>query len=102
MHESGLHARYILLILISAALLSSCSNTKYLTANQSLLEKNVVVVKSSVNLRKIRKNIEHDLSIESKLASLAKQQPNTKTLGLFRFNLWMYNRFYTTNDSCFN
>ena len=60
---------------------------------------NLVEVKSAPSLSKIRRNIEKDLTLENKLASLAKQQPNKKILGIFRFNLWAYNRFYTTEDS---
>lgn len=58
-------------------------------------------VKSSVTLKKVRKNVEKDLSLESKLASLARQQPNSKTLASWKFNLWVYTTFYTDRDSNF-
>lgn len=64
-----------------------------------MLNQNLVKVKFSKTLKKVRKNIEKDLTLENKLASLAKQQPNKKILGFLRFNLWAYNRFYTTEDS---
>jgi outer membrane protein assembly factor BamA len=59
-----------------------------------LLKKNDVEVQSGIDYRKIRKNIEENLSLERKLATLTKQQPNRKTLGLFKLNLTIYNRFY--------
>ncbi|HEX3079299.1 MAG TPA: hypothetical protein VHQ04_02510, partial [Puia sp.] len=63
-----------------------------------LLKKNEVIVQSGIDYRKIRRNIEENLSLEGKLASLAKQQPNKKTLGFFKLNLTIYNRFYTTDQ----
>ncbi len=89
-----LSVKYILLFLLLTLLLASCSNTQYLTDTQVLLKKNDVEVQSGIDYRKIRKNIEENLSLERKLATLTKQQPNRKTLGLFKLNLTIYNRFY--------
>ena len=56
------------------------------------------VKSTSTSLKKIRQNIEQNLTIESKLASLARQQPNKRTLGV-GLSLRMYNLFYTEKDS---
>lgn len=55
-------------------------------------------VESSQGLKKITKNLEQSTTLESKLLSLAKQQPNRKTLDLVKFNLWVYDRFYTEKE----
>src|SRR6185369_1264033 len=60
---------------------------------------NEVSVQTGINYKKIRRNIEENLSLEGKLASLARQQPNKKTLGLFKLNLTIYNRYYTTDTT---
>ncbi len=58
------------------------------------------MVKSSVGLKKIRKNIEQNLSIQGKLALLARQQPNTRTLGVgLKLRLW--NFFYSDSGKHF-
>jgi outer membrane protein assembly factor BamA len=101
MRLTGLSVRYIVLPVLIAQLLTSCSNTRYLTGDQVLLRKNEVTIQSEIDYRKIRRNIEENLSLEGKLASLAKQQPNTRTLGLFRLNLTIYNRYYTTEQKGF-
>ena len=98
MQHFGLSVRYILLPVLIALLASACSNTKYLASNEILLRKNEVSISSEIDYRKIRRNIEENASLESKLATLARQQPNKKTLGLVKLNLSIYNRYYT-NDS---
>lgn len=95
----GLNVRYILLLILSVPLLNSCSNTRYLTADEVLLRKNEVNIQSEIDYRKIRRNIEENISLEGKLATLAKQQPNKKTLGLVKLNLTIYNRYYTTDST---
>ncbi len=95
----GLSVRYILLLVLIAPLLTGCSNTRYLTGDQVLLKKNEVTIQSAIDYRKIRRNIEENISLESKLATLARQQPNKKTLGLIKLNLTIYNRYYTTDTT---
>ncbi|MEO6168042.1 MAG: hypothetical protein ABIO98_11045, partial [Chitinophagales bacterium] len=95
----GLNVRYILLTVLIAPFLASCGNTKYLKSNETLLKKNEVSIQSEIDYRKIRRNIGENISLESKLGSLAKQQPNKKTLGLIKLNLTIYNRYYTTDTT---
>lgn len=99
MQHFGLSVRYILLPVLIALLASACSNTKYLASNEILLRKNEVSISSEIDYRKIRRNIEENASLESKLATLARQQPNKKTLGLVKLNLSIYNRYYTTDST---
>ncbi|MCY7410098.1 MAG: hypothetical protein LH473_07480, partial [Chitinophagales bacterium] len=102
MQDRLVSARYILLLLFIIALFSSCGSTKYLGAGELLFNGNIINVKSSGGgLKKIRDNIDQSLTLESKLATLAKQQPNKKALSIIPFKLWIYNRFYTENDSGF-
>ncbi|HUM47591.1 MAG TPA: hypothetical protein PLD84_11725, partial [Chitinophagales bacterium] len=63
------------------------------------MKKNEVTIQSEIDYKKIRRNIEENISLEGKLATLAKQQPNKKTLGLIKLNLTIYNRYYTTDTT---
>lgn len=100
MQGKWLCARYIVLLFCLAAIICSCSNTKHLAPGQHLLKSNTVDVKSSANLKKIRKNIEQNLSLQGKLALLARQQPNTRTLGIgLKLRLW--NLFYSEKGKHF-
>ncbi len=69
---------------------SSCSNTKYIGKDQSLLVKN--------KLDLIDDNLNHaeleDIKNNLKSSSIIKQKPNTKTLNLLRLKLWLYNKNY--------
>jgi len=68
----GHSVRYIFLLVALAGLLSGCGNTRYLAKDQVLLKKNEVSVQTGINYKKIRRNIEENLSLEGKLASLAR------------------------------
>lgn len=95
----GLCVRYILLPVLTALVVSGCSNTKFLKSNETLLKRNDVTINSDIDYRKIRRNIEENTSLENKLAEQARQQPNKKTLGIIKLNLSIYNRYYTTDTT---
>ncbi len=88
-------AKYMLL---SSCLwgLTNCSVTRHLEPGQYLLSQNRVTVKSTANTGKLLQQLNEALTLESKLLTLVQPQPNKRTLGLFRFNLWIYQRFDTS------
>ena len=63
--------------------MNSCSNTKHLTENQSLLISNAIVIEEDNFLDKNE--------MKNELKKLARQQPNKKFLGFWRLRLSMYN-----------
>jgi outer membrane protein assembly factor BamA len=99
MHVRRVRARYWLLAAIVSLAFQSCISTRHVPKGQYLLSNNVVKVKTSQSLNRIRKTIEQNYTLESKMAGMAKQQPNRKTLGILKLNLWVYDYFYTTKDS---
>lgn len=99
MHSERVRARYWVLAALIPLVFQSCIATRHVPRGQYLLANNVVKVKTSQNLNRVRKTIEQNSTLESKMASMAKQQPNRKTLGLVKFNLWIYDYLYTTRDS---
>jgi outer membrane protein assembly factor BamA len=68
----------------SALLLSSCSNTRYLTEKESLYVGNKVEIKDSFVTPKVEKNLEKELS------AAVRPKPNSSFLGI-RFKLFIYN-----------
>ena len=80
----GLCVRYILLPVLTALVVSGCSNTKFLKSNETLLKRNDVTINSDIDYRKIRRNIEENTSLENKLAEQARQQPNKDVDGLIK------------------
>lgn len=79
-----MNKQVFLLFLSLAALLSSCSNTKYLPEGELLYTKGTVTVKSEELARSERKSLEKDLE------TMVRPRPNSKILGL-RVKLWFYN-----------
>jgi len=71
---------------------SSCSNTKRLADNQSLLTGNGVVIDED--------NLLDKNEMKNELKKLARQQPNKKFLGLWRLRLSVYN-VATRKDSTY-
>lgn len=84
----------MMLLLSAVWLLASCSNTKYLTANQSLLVHNSLELDGELN------GSEHE-QIKNSLTSpsIMLQHPNTLFLGLFRLKLWLYNKKHNDNKT---
>ncbi|MBA3648465.1 MAG: BamA/TamA family outer membrane protein [Chitinophagales bacterium] len=101
MHPLWHRAIYMVLSLFLSIAWSSCGNTRYLTGNQVLLKENKIIVQSPSGSSKVSKNIEANQSLQTKLSALARQQPNKKTLGLFKLNLTIYNRFHTEKEHGF-
>lgn len=75
------------LFLSAMAIFSSCSNTKYLAKDQSLLVSSDVDIKSDLSASE-----EDELKNTLTSSSIMLQHPNTKFLGLFRLKLWLYNQ----------
>lgn len=73
-------------------LLSSCSNTKYLSSNQSLLTDVKVDLKANNNLTAAQKT---DLKNSLISNSIMLQHPNTRLLNILRLKLWLYNQKYS-------
>ncbi|PCI93721.1 MAG: hypothetical protein COB15_15885 [Flavobacteriales bacterium] len=67
-------------------LLSSCNPTKYLKPDEIFLQKN----KIKVDARKIDKD---------DLKAIVKQKTNKKILGLFKFHLWVNNRYKEDSEN---
>ncbi len=59
---------------------SACNTTKHLKENEFLIEKNKIIDRGKTKIA--TDNIE----------AFIRQKPNRKTLGLFSFNLWLYNK----------
>lgn len=88
MRKTVLH---IIFAISAILIISSCSTTKYLDDNQSLLIKNKIHVKSD------RFKIETD-----EVKAYIQQRPNKKLFGLFRFKLWAYYKAINGRNSKFN
>ena len=67
-------------------LLSSCNPTKYLKPDEIFLQKN----KIKVDARRIDKD---------DLKAIVKQKTNKKILGLFKFHLWVNNRYKEDSEN---
>lgn len=76
-------------LLLTLALLASCSLTKYVPENRHLLDK--------VNIVIDRKEIKSDA-----LSSYIKQQPNFRVFGLFRTSLYIYGLSGRDSSTWFN
>ena len=94
MQQLIVRLRYTLLLVISLLGFSSCLTTRHLPAGTLLLKNNKITFQSDTS-SKSAEITQQDLALASKLTTLAKQQPNTKTLGFVKVNLMIYNRFYT-------
>ena len=68
-------------------IITGCNPTKHVPAADLFLKKNKIIV----DTRKIDKD---------DLESLVKQKTNKKILGLFRFHLWVNNRYKKTFKNC--
>lgn len=79
---------YLLLCWIAILLLfSGCSNTKYLTKDQSL--HNATKIKLETETEDGEK---YEGTLKKSLYALTRPKPNRKLAGAFRFRLWVYNR----------
>ena len=76
------------LVLGSVILFSSCSNTKYLSANESLLTQNIVKITD-------RDEVKDKRALRDEIAAIPTQKPNRKLLGLARVKLTCYNSIDT-------
>lgn len=81
-------------LVLFTVLFSSCSNTKYLRKNQTLLTGNKINVKGELQVAE-RDQIRSSLSSPS----IELQQPNYKTAHLMRLKLWLYNQKYNEKKS---
>jgi len=71
--------------LLFIVLFFGCSNTKYLSENEALLNKSRVfldVKENKAGKRQLKKDLE----------LLTKQKPNERFLGSLKVKLWFYNR----------
>lgn len=75
-----------LIILLGVVLFasSSCSNTKYIPSNKSILVKNKIQIKH-IDAKKDRRPIADETAV------IPIQKPNKNIFGVFRLKLWMYN-----------
>ena len=71
---------------ISLIVLSGCNPTKHLKPNELFLQKSTV----KIDTRKIDKD---------EIEAIVKQKPNKKLLGLFRFHLWVHNRYKEKSEN---
>src|SRR5215470_7854892 len=94
MRQLIVRLRYILFSVIILFGFSSCFTTQHLPQGTALLKANKITFQADTSA-KSSQFTPQDLSLASKLTTLAKQQPNTKTLGFIKLNLMIYNRFYT-------
>jgi outer membrane protein insertion porin family len=72
-------------------LITSCSNTRYISKGKYLLKSNKVSIEQKINLLDIKNQLENKSELESAMLQYAKQKPNRKTLFLFKINLYAYN-----------
>jgi len=86
---------------LAAVFVSSCSTTRSVPEGHALLKKNVVQVKSRTNVARLLQSISNKSELESSLGGYARQKPNKRTLGLFKFNLIVYNRFRNAREHSF-
>lgn len=88
---TGIYYKFKILLylffLLIPVFFSSCSNTKYLAKNQSLLVSSDLDLKSDLSASE-----EDELKNALTSPSIMLQHPNTKLLGLFRLKLWLYNQ----------
>jgi outer membrane protein insertion porin family len=82
--------RFIYLIVLTA-LLSACSNTKYLVNNQKLYTGPVVKVDTTEITKSDQKFITNEM------AGLVRPVPNSSILGL-RIKLWIYNKTHARRN----
>lgn len=80
----------VAMLCLGVILLSSCSNTKYLTGNQTLLTRNTLDLNGEDLNHSTRELIKSNLHS----SSIIKQKPNTKFLSVLRLKLWLYNKKY--------
>ncbi len=70
---------------------SACSNTKYLKKNESLVKKNTIDFKTTTPT-------EEEEDVLDDLEDLIAQQPNAKSLFLFKLRLYVYNKLSYKNN----
>ena len=90
--------------MVFVLLLNSCSNTKYISDKDILLRKNKINIyeppsKPIKEIIGLRRDAEFAGQLNQQLLLLCKQQPNTKTVDLFKLNLWLYNKGKFHSDS---
>ncbi|MBJ04341.1 MAG: hypothetical protein CMP65_00365 [Flavobacteriales bacterium] len=74
-----------ILILIKIFLtLSSCYTTKHIEPNQTILQKNNILINNETGLNS-------QGILKSDIKTIIKQHPNKKILGIIPFHLWLYN-----------
>lgn len=80
------HSYYYLLIILlfGSLLLGSCSNTKYLTEQQTLYVGNKIIIQDTSLTKKIKK------SLADEITEVVRPKPNSSFLGI-RFKLYLYN-----------
>ena len=74
----------IVMIIFGSLILSSCSNTRYLSGNETLYVGNKISVEDSVLSKKTKKTLEDEIS------DVIRPKPNSSFLGI-RFKLFIYN-----------
>ncbi|GAB3938418.1 translocation and assembly module lipoprotein TamL [Mucilaginibacter myungsuensis] len=84
--------RFIYLLVI-AAFVSACSNTKYLTGNQKLY----TGAEIKVDTAKKQTTKDQRSEIEAEMKDLVRPQPNSSILGL-RYKLWIYNKTHARRN----
>ena len=89
--------RAILGLLLAAAplwILTSCNNTRYLAADESLVHRNRIELETDAGFR--QRNLLND-----QLDDLPYQIPNKRFLGLTKTRLWIFNRANTKRETKF-
>lgn len=76
----------------------SCAPARRVPQGEKLLHRVDVRLETQSKTGTLLRRLNETMSLEAKLASLARQKPNRKMLGLFRFNLFVYNVTYTTKQ----
>ncbi len=76
-------SKYILFAISVLIALGSCNTKKYLKGEDKLLVKNSIEFEADSKVLKKR-------SLKRELESIYKQKPNSKRLGLFKTDLWVY------------
>lgn len=82
-------------MLILTAFGIGCSPTRHVPPGNQLLNRIEVKLETQSRTGLLLRRLNETMSLESKLASLSRQKPNRKMLGLVRFNLFVYNVTYT-------
>ncbi|MCS6990930.1 MAG: BamA/TamA family outer membrane protein [Chitinophagales bacterium] len=94
---SNAFARYLVFASLLAAV-CSCAPTRRVPPGARLLNRIEVNLETQSRTGTMLRRLNETMSMENKLASLARQKPNRKMLGIFRFNLFVYNLTYTNKQ----